>query len=435
MSIFLATIQLISIILITLYEYKKKYLSVFLWATLLVMFGIPHFLSVILDNVKYSNEVMIDASIFVLLFNLTYILSRILFSILPFAKINLVIKKNKNNSHQDYFNKNGIDGRIKRYLFLLLVSCIVILSFFIIKYLGNIFNTSWGRIYILNSELGILSPLRFVQFLFFASAGVILVFKENKNKVLYIISVLLILFYPFVTGNRITILPLLVAIIIPFVFNNKRRKSFKTIISLGILGIVSVYLVYFLRLFRIYGGFYSLFSSLDIYSMNNLVIDMLLNGNGELGLRNAFYYFIDNNNHFPNFNEGHTYLRLLFIAIPTSLSGGLKPPDFAISMGSAWINDFSNTNISMHPTLYGDVFANFWWFGIFLGIFWAVFNFLIDKIVNRKNKVVKNVLLVILGAMFVIIARGSVYNGVFIGLVSSFILLGVYLISKVKFKN
>ncbi|MBS4223348.1 O-antigen polymerase [Lederbergia citrea] len=429
MSIVLALSQLVSIIVIIIYEFKRKFLSIFLWATLLIMFGIPHFLSEILRQSKYDNDTMIQASIFVTLFNLVYLFIRIFLSKSRFKKKYSQIKK------KEYIVNDYIDNRISRYLFAILCVSMVVFGIVVFINFGSILNVSWGGLYVLNRDTGIWNPLRYIYFIFFASAGVCLVFKENKSKLLFIISVVLILFYGLLSGNRTNILPLLLVFIIPLVFKSEKRFSIKAIVGLSLLGAFSVYLVYFIKLNRIYGGFYATLSSIDFSTMNVLVLDMILNGEGELGLRNAFYHFIDNNNQFPNFNEGHTYRRLLFIAIPTSLSFGLKPPDFAISMGSAWINDFSNNNYSMHPTLYGDVFGNFWWLGIFMGIYWAIFAYVIDKIVDRRNPSIKNVLLVLGGSMYIIIARGSIYNAVFIAFISCLLIFGVYFLSKLRFEK
>lgn len=123
---------------------------------------------------------------------------------------------------------------------------------------------------------------------------------------------------------------------------------------------------------------------------------------------------------------------MLLIAIPTSLIPGIKPPDFAISMGSAWSMNPYNTSYSMHPTLYGDCFANLWWFGILLGIFWAIFSFFIDKFIYKRNEVVKMMLMVLFSTVFVIAGRGSVYNGFFIAFVGTIIVLSINLVSRIK---
>ena len=72
-NVILGIMQLISIIGISIYEFRKKSLSVFLWATLLIMFGFPHTVSIITQTANYSDDVIIKASIFVILFNIFYI--------------------------------------------------------------------------------------------------------------------------------------------------------------------------------------------------------------------------------------------------------------------------------------------------------------------------------------------------------------------------
>lgn len=426
MNLLLSVAQLSSIVGITLYEYKKKYLSVFLWATLMIMFGIPHFLGIATKNTGYGENIMIKASLFVLLFNTVYFVSRFTLSKLPRVKFSYKrrIKENVDSSN--------IDIRIKRTLLGILLVCVFIIAILAIKYMGGISNASWGQFMALNRRLGWFSPIKYILFFYFPAASIILVFKEDRQRLLHVITMSAILFYVTVSGNRVTILPLIVAFIVPNIFNKK--ISIGTLMILAATGLFSVYLIYFLRLLRVYGGFYTLFSSMDFNDINQRVFTMLLSGDGELSLRNAFYYFIDNNNDFPGFNKGHTYIRILMMALPTAVSAGLKPPDFAITMGSAWIGDFSNRVYSMTPTLYGDLFANFWWFGVFMGVFWAVINNAVDKLVNRKNRVIKNVLLVLFGTLFIAIGRGSVYNQFFIGLISSVIVGIIYIVSKFRLR-
>lgn len=424
MNEILGLIQLISIMVVLFYEYSKKYISVFMWAAILVLFGIPHFIAILLSKYNYNEESMIKASVFAIFFNLIYIISRI--------TISKIIKvDDKSNKHSDKLSK--IDKKIIKILFLGLLFCMLVLLFYTNRYLGGISNASWLGFYNLSNDLGNHNLMTYTQFLFFASGGVVFIFKKYNKKILFYISAIIIILYSTITGNRITILPLLISIILPFIYNDK-KISFRNIVILSILALIAVYLVYGLRLLRLYGGIDELFSSLSLKSINDLIIDMILKGDGELSLRNAFYYFIQSDNQFPNFNEGHTYLRLLFMIIPTSLLGGLKPPDFAISMGSAWTYDFNNTKFSMHPTLYGDVFANFYWIGILWAIFWAVFNILIEKCTNRKNNVIKSILQVLFGTMFIIIARGSVYNAVYIGMAGGVIILVTYYLARIKLK-
>ena len=72
----LGMLQLLSIIIISIYEYNKRSIVIFLWATLLIMFGIPHLLSIMTNTSDYSDDIMIKASIFVIMFNLLYIITK-----------------------------------------------------------------------------------------------------------------------------------------------------------------------------------------------------------------------------------------------------------------------------------------------------------------------------------------------------------------------
>jgi hypothetical protein len=401
MNFLLAFLQLVLIVTICIYEYKKKYISIFLWATLLVMFGFPHFLAVVTNNMLFSEDVMIKASIFVIMFNLLYLTTRFFISKLLNRSLNYkTVKHNGTDLCIGEINEKR-NKRLTNIFFVLLLFSFFVLIVTSILFLGDISNITWGNYRKLSSELGFKNPIKYADILLFSSAGIALVYKKYNRKMFLLISLGIVVSYVMLTGNRIIILPALVTIIIPFVFNGRKKLQIKNILLFSFMAFLTIYLVYFLRLLRVYGGLYNLIYGYNFTQINERIFSMLLEGNGELSLRNAFYHFIDINNNWANFNKGHTYIRLLLIAIPTSLSGGLKPFDFAITMGSAWSNDPYNTIYSMHPTLYGDCFANLWWCGIFLGVFWAVF-------------------------------RGSVYNGIFIGYAGSIIIGVVYLISRFR---
>lgn len=429
MNIFLSLFQLITIITICVYEYKKKYMSVFLWGTLLVMFGLPHFLSVVFKITLYNEVTMIKASIFVILFNLIYLSTKMY--------INLIIeglsRKNKRNATLDTLpepdGQKIEDEYIVKFFFVGLLCSVFVLTIFGVKNLGSIINFSWGNFRRVTSELELLHPVRYISFFLLALGGVALVYKRLGKKFMFLTSLGIIVFYVMATGNRITVLPALMTMIIPYILDEKNRISFKQVVTLGVMGFFSVYLVYFLRLLRIYGGFYNLIHEIDFAKTNEIIWEMILSGDGELGLRNAFYYFIYYDNNFANFNKGHTYIRLLLIAIPRSLIPEIKPPEFGVSMGNAWNPNPKTFFYSMHPTLYGDCFANLWWFGVFLGIYWAILTYLLEKHIDRENDVVRDMLRVLFGAVYVIVGRGSVYNGLFFGFLGSIIIGLIYLIA------
>lgn len=116
---------------------------------------------------------------------------------------------------------------------------------------------------------------------------------------------------------------------------------------------------------------------------------------------------------------------MLFVYIPTRWSLGLKPDDFAISMGHAYGMAAGG---STHPTLFGDCYANLDIFGIFLGAFWAIYVTIADRIIISRKHSLSAILIYVLNAVvYVIIGRGSVYNGFW------FIAYGVPLILLIEY--
>lgn len=151
MNTLTATAQLISIILNCVYEYKNKSLSVFLWAVLLVMFGIPHFISVVFSITEYSEDILIKASFFVLLFNTMYIISKIVIrSIFNYSYINKYtsVKKLKNPKKVEPSGKK--DRFLMNVFFIQLGLSFFILMVFIFRNLGGISQASWeiGRAHV-----------------------------------------------------------------------------------------------------------------------------------------------------------------------------------------------------------------------------------------------------------------------------------------------
>ncbi|MGD6849036.1 O-antigen polymerase [Rossellomorea aquimaris] len=422
MSSALGILQLVLIILIILYEYKKKSIMIFLWGTLFILFGVPHILEVLFRSSGYTIQTLNTASIFVIFFNILYIITR------------LILSKNKVIEIMNDEDKR----ENKKLIQLLLVTFIgSVLMLYISNYVffGKIFGVSWGEYININREFGLINPFKISLYLFFATAGVGLIFYKYSKK-MYILVLGIILIYSLTTGNRITILPLLISIIYPFLYNKKVKLT--SVLHLVIFGMLTVYIVYFLRLIRIYGGFGKMLETKSLVELNSQVMSMLLSGEGELSLKNAFYFFIENNNNFPNFLEGHTYLRILLMPFPTSYTFGLKPPDFTISMGSAYISNFNNNSYSMHPTLYGDIFGNFGIIGLVTSIIFAIILIFFNKRVTEikySNRTFYFPIFVLSSTMLVIIGRGSVYNGVFYFVIGLLILKLLNLITKFKLKR
>ena len=311
----------------------------------------------------------------------------------------------------------------------------VFILYFLLRF-GSITNLSWGKVY--QASISATSTFEkilelvksFNHILFFAVTGILVLAIYKKKKFAAMFVTFLILFYSLLTRNRIALLPLLIGLILIFIIKNK-KIGLKQIILFSTLGISCVYIVYAIWIFRHAGTLENFMNMYTFSTFNDEVLNAIINGDGELSLRKIFYHFIYINNDFPGLESGATYIRMMLMLIPSSFCFGIKPSDFAITMSSAYTGNLYNTNYSVHPTFYGDLFANFNFYGVFFGIFWALFFVILDKHISVKNSVIKVCLLVIWGTCFVIMARGSVYNSIFIGVFSTIVL---NVIEKVKIK-
>lgn len=428
MLVILGILQLLLCIIILIYEYNNKSISVFFWAVLLLLFNIPHLLEIVVGITKYSESVFLKASIFVIGFEIIYILSRM---VINSKKYSSIVSENeiRNMDLDTKKNRQTFNKILKlNYLVFFIFTLYFLLRFDSIK------NLSWGEIYqaSLNANSLFDKILEFLKslnhLLFFAVTGLLITTIYKKKKFSSCFIIFLILYYSFITRNRIALLPLLVSFILIIIIKNKKIKL-KQMIYFSFLGMLCIYIVYAIWIFRHAGTLENFKSTYTMSSFNKEVFNAILNNDGELSLRKIFYYFIYIDNNFPGLQSGATYIRLLLMFIPSSLCFGIKPPDFAITMSSAYTGNLYNTLYSVHPTFYGDLFANFNFLGILFGLFWALFFKSLDKFLCKRNIITRCSLLVTWGSCFVIMARGSVYNSIFIGVVSTIIL---YIVEKVK---
>lgn len=425
----LGIFQFIIILGVLVYEYKKGSISIFLWAMLLLVVGVAHLIFIFFKSESYSSIVFLESNIFNSGFILLYFITRI-FLIKISKKNNIFSLKNvllkKETKEEIYLEK------VMQFLSIFSVLAICIYSD---KKYGGILNVSWGNLgegeVIYSYGKDIYSVIYFwSRMLITIPAGLLFIYFYKKKYLKYLIWLGILGFHVIITRNRADILPLLAATCLVFIV--KYRKISLKIIIIGItLGIISILLMYGLRLFRFYG---TLDNFLDNFVLDDFIeklLKMLKDNNGELNLIDAYYYFIENDNNFKDFGQLSTYIRIILFWLPTRFSGGIKPFDFAIMMGSAYSRNIYNTTYSMHPTLFGDCYANLGFLGIVLGIFWAVFVKVIDRLCDRKKYIYKIFLSVIWGYSYIVIGRGSVYNGFYYGIRGTIILGIIYFIVKV----
>lgn len=400
-SCILASVQLFLIIFIIYVEYLRKSVSIFLWSMLLILFGVMHSFTVFSGSSNFPAWVYDRASLFVIGFCTLYLFTR------RFLCPVYALEFPKQWTHVTADDATRQDKLFLKVTFGILCLCVLYRVFTMWRGAGSLLATSWGSMREVATGGDYFSLGRVVTCLFSYSSACLLLSIYWKNKKLAILSAILILFQVLVTRNRIEILPILTTVIAYNLYNGS-RLSLRLIVRLCCLGILSVIVIYALQIFRYYGNFIQFVENFNLSDFIATMFGNMSEGKGDIGLREVFYYFIEQDNEFENFGQGHTYLRMLLVFVPEAWSCGIKPPDFAISMGTAL--GIGEEGFSTHPTLFGDCYANFGYWGIFMGIMWAFIVQALDYIQYRKDVGVKICLIGLYANAYIIMGRGSVYN-------------------------
>lgn len=389
-------IQFFVLGIVTIYELSNKSSAVFLWATLDLMFGIMHIISYIIPDYIYSVEVLNEASEFAILFGAIYLAVRV-----PFKKI---IKMNFNIELRKL---SKMEDRFGHFCVLMLWGAVIIYSLFVINESGAVIALDKTQVYktMANGNLFFLLS----SYMYYATAPILLYFLYKREKKNIFVVICAIMVRSFVSLSRMDIIILFIAII-GYLIIKLDRISILNIIEFVLLGVLVVYAIYALRTYRYYYGIKDL-TKIRLNIFNKQLIDFIRTDNGELGLRQVFYFFIKNDNQFSGFNKGAGYLRMLLMPIPSRLLMGIKPEDMCITMGRAWKPEFKSIiQYTVTPTLFGDCYANFGFSGVWLGAFWALFVSIMDIIANQKSEILRLLLFCLHGTLYINIARGDVYN-------------------------
>ena len=425
MVLFLGILQFLLITCILLFEFKNKSSAVFLWATLFIMFGVMHLFASFIGDEQYFDDVLIQASVFAILFCLIYILFRVLLG------YRSIVRSRKRMQYK-LLEAEFVQEKCGTFFLIVFLAVMLLKTYPYVANVGNILMTSWssGRDY--GASVTYANSSQLFSILMYALSGVAVVFWMEKKRWYCLFSLLALGLGVLLTRNRIEVLPILCAIIIVFILKTQKIRM-RTLVFGGIAAVSVIYIVYGLRVFRHYGTIDAFLREFQFSDFMQRIHKFIITDNGELGLRRDFYYFIDNDNNFKSFGEGHTYLRMLLVYVPTQWSFGLKPDDFAMTMGAA---KGMIAGGSTHPTLFGDCYANLGMLGVFLGAFWAIYANVVDWITTRQKNPIAVVLIYALCAVtYVIMGRGSVYNGFFfVAYGIPFIVILFYLKRHVKLK-
>lgn len=389
----------VSFAIIVLYELSVKSVSIVLWGGLFIFFAVPHGIDVIFISKNFSESTYLTATLFALSFNVVYLSTRFLLH-------NIKI-------HSPRWLSASSSYLVERNYFLILLWCLttstVLFMVHIYTTFGSFTNFTWIDLfdnrqtifYIASSYLLTLSaPMAYIA----------VIRRKYSLAVFALILVLIVLVLSRVRANAIVMfLPLIVWYLYSV---SSYKKIIGRLFGSLIFGAAFIWIVLLVGALRVFGDFSE---PIDFFDILQVTLDLVVSPHSEFGLRNAFYFFIENDNNFDGFGMGLGYIRLLLMPIPSSLAFDLKPIDFASYMSVAYDPENSTLGInSMHPTLYGDLFANFYYLGIFLGVFWAALIKLLDSLCLRQldNIFAASVFVSIIYAL-TLVARGSLYNGLF----------------------
>lgn len=390
---FIAFVMIVTNILNIILEYTNKSISILLWGVLFLIVTVPH--SLLYNTGIVSNTTLDQAGAFVIFFNLTYFISKIILE----KRVRLGFKKKLiNDSLLFQEDRDYINLIVLMYL----VACVIIIYGIFMSGL-SILNFTWAE-----GQIRDISFFdRLASFILISVSGIACVTFLRKEKGKFVIVAIAYTLYIFITRSRYNIMPFILPFIYVFLYSGK----VKNVIRAMFLGFIVLFLVFFLQQVRYAGTLADLLNNYSIAEIIGNTVNFMKDGRGEFGLSQVFYFFVENNNNFNNFEEGKTYLRLSLLPFPSSIFE-FKPSDFATDMWEAW-HGMKTTIGTMHPTLYGDVYANFGFWGFIMGLFYAVFTKINDVIITTANTESKKVLYMgIIGTMYVLLARGAVYNSI-----------------------
>jgi hypothetical protein len=131
----------------------------------------------------------------------------------------------------------------------------------------------------------------------------------------------------------------------------------------------------------------------------------------ETSLADAFHYFVSIDNAHPGFSQNSTMIRILSIPFAPFFESA-RTTEFSYIMHNAYYGSDSGTGLSMHPTAYGDAFANLGVIGMpIYGACLALYFWLLESLGSAsKSPNFEPFVFSILAVASLSFARGAVYN-------------------------
>lgn len=391
-------------------EYRNKSPFLLFYAGLFILAIYPSFINSVPSIEKnYQDIIYVQANIFSSLYLLSFILSRLVF--IKIFKIEYIWTEFfENKSEKNYSDLNILYIMILPLCFIFFVIGLKLFS------LSAFMSLNWWDLVRANNKF-VLSA----TYLSYASCGILIAAQYSKDlflkKVAYIITFLFIIFSVFVLKTRSYVLMFIVPIFLYYMYSTKGIKRIKPVI----VALTTAFVFILARAVR-----HS--TDLNEFLTQNFIESFFDASEGaETTFIDAFYYFIHFRNDFTGFEENITLKRILLFWYPY-----FKPIEFSYLMHSAYFGSSTSENLSMHPTVFGDAYANAWWFGAFVySIFLAVYISILESTVRffgDSKRHIKVIVFSIVSITSLIFARGAIYNAFMYSLLPIFLLISIVFI-------
>ena len=376
-------------IFIILYEWSKHSMSIMLWAMLLVVFTLPH--TAYSYGYEYSPRLLSDVTLFVIIFMLLYILCRLLYFSLRPGKVVTITFDGINQTPK---------GLLDCFYYTYVAAFAVVMLFFY-GHGRSILTAKWTEGWSQSP------PEHIANILLTALAGLGFVFFARKEYLRFAVMLGIYIINLIISQSRYNVIGFIAPFMIYFLFSDNRKNKIRGVL----VGVGVIFGVFLLQQYRWLGGLdNALNAGFEQILTNSL--NYMKGGNGEFGLIKAFYYFMDNDNKLRDFGEGNGYIRLSMFFLPASIFA-FKPRDFAIDMYREWYH-YDYAGGTMHPTLFGDVYANFGYAGVVMGAIYALILSIFDEVVaSTRDSSMRVLKISLICTYMVLLGRGAVYNSTF----------------------
>lgn len=273
------------------------------------------------------------------------------------------------------------------------------------------------------------SPLAgfLLSYPFMVCAGLGCYLFINKKYFIFLFTLFLYLALYFVFGGS---RQPLIAFVLPFAayYCLKDKQLNKKALILIVCG--SVFANFVLNALIYLRNLSSFNDRLEAFSKPAELIFNINNREGaEENIRYAYYYFLQNSDYQNGYFGFEYLLRSLFFWLPSSLDVfDIKPKDFEYKMFYDYMNGQEGT---MHPTIFGSIYADSGWFFIPWVIFLSIFLYFLPIYIQRFKGVVYVCIWSTCLFYSFMLARGSIYGSIVVIAVA---LLFGFFVQKSKFR-